>query len=568
MERRIFGTPVVSGLAVAPVEPFGTVSFEETPDNGTFGIEENLKRFRDAADATEREIRSSVPSTAGSPEADIADVHVMMLRDPEFVGGIEREIRSGTCAENAVVRTARSIAEQFRSIPDPYLSERSSDIEDVGFRLLCAIRGKAPFDVSWDTPRIVVANDLLPSQVAAIDPSVVAGIAAERCGATGHAAILAGAKGIPMITGIAGLTGMVRKGDVAIIDGSRGELVIDPGEATIEAVSRTRIAEIVWERDEISAPVVTKDGCKIRLMANIGCPEEVQAALKRGAEGVGLFRTEFLFLGRNVPPSEDDHVAAYMAALAATSPHTVVIRTLDAGGDKEIPFLGNGREDNPFLGLRAIRLCLARQEVFRTQLRALLRSAPSGHLWAMFPMITDLSELVAAKALLEECACALEREGVPFAFPEKIGAMVEVPSSALLAHSLAKEASFLSVGTNDLTQYTLACDRGNSDVAHLSSPFHPAVLRLLAMIASAATSAGIPADVCGEMGGDPLATPLLLGMGFRELSMSAPRIPSVRKTIRSLDMSECAVLAEHVLTMTSRTEVESELRAFADRPSA
>jgi phosphotransferase system enzyme I (PtsI) len=549
---------------MARIRILRTVAFTERENDGICDVEENLRKLHEGLSRT-AEMMEKLPAAPGSAERELAETRLMMLRDPLFLEEMERTIRSGLCAENAVVRTARSFAEQLRAIPDPYLSERSADIEDVGRRLLYSLTGENTEEPpSGDIPVIVVAKELLPSQVSGFDPSHVAGIAAERCGVAGHAAILAGMKGIPMITDVIGLTELAREGEEAILDGSAGDLVFDPEPRTAAAYAARRRSFLDADNEPTdSGPVVTKDGQAVHAYGNIGRPEETAETLAKGGRGIGLFRTEFLFLDRDVPPSEEEHMNAYSSVLAAMSPNPVIIRTLDAGGDKEIPFLKGRREDNPFLGLRAIRLCLARPGVFRTQLRALLRSAPSGKLWIMLPMVTDVSELVAAKALLSECAAELESEGKDFALPEKTGVMIEVPSAALMADVLAEEADFFSIGTNDLTQYTLASDRGNADVAQLYSPFHPAVLRLLASVAKAAAHRGIPAGICGEMAGDPLATPLLLGLGFRELSMSPARIPLIRRTIRTMDAAKCALLAERVLAMGNRTDVIAELKRAA-----
>ncbi len=565
MERRFSGTPVVPGVGMARIRILRTVAFTERENDGICDVEENLRKLHEGLSRT-AETMEKLPAAPGSAERELAETRLMMLRDPLFLEEMERTIRSGRSAENAVVSAARSFAEQLRAIPDPYLSERSADIEDVGRQLFCALTGEnAEEDPSVEIPVIVVAKELLPSQVSGFDPPHVAGIAAECCGVAGHAAILAGMKGIPLIVGIAGLTELAREGEEAILDGSAGDLVLDPEQRTAAAYAARRRSFLDADNEPTdSDPLVTKDGQAVHAYGNIGRPEETAETLAKGGRGIGLFRTEFLFLDRDVPPSEEEHMNAYSSVLAAMSPNPVIIRTLDAGGDKEIPFLKGRREDNPFLGLRAIRLCLARPGVFRTQLRALLRSAPSGRLWIMLPMVTDVSELVAAKALLSECAAELESEGKDFALPEKTGVMIEVPSAALMADVLAEEADFFSIGTNDLTQYTLASDRGNADVAQLYSPFHPAVLRLLASVAKAAAHRGIPAGICGEMAGDPLATPLLLGLGFRELSMSPARIPLIRRTIRTMDAAECALLAERVLALGNLTDVIAELKRAAD----
>ena len=561
MERRFSGTPVVPGVGMARIRILRTIAFTERENDGICDVEENLRKLHEGLSRT-AEAMQRLPFAPGSADGELAATRLMMLRDPLFLEEMERTIRSGECAENAVVRAARSFAEQLRAIPDPYLSERSADIEDVGRQLFYTLTGEnAEESPSAEAPSILVTKELLPSQVSGFDPSYVAGIAAEFCGVAGHAAILAGMKGIPLIAGVIGLTELAREGEEAILDGSAGDLILDPREQTRRTYSARQLAFVATGRDAAdSDPVVTKDGQTIHVYGNIGRPEEAAETLAKGGDGIGLFRTEFLLLDRDVPPSEEEHVNAYSSVLAAMSPNPVIIRTLDAGGDKEIPFLKGRREDNPFLGLRAIRLCLARPDVFRTQLRALLRSAPSGKLWIMLPMVTDVSELVAAKALLSECAAELESEGKDFALPEKTGVMIEVPSAALMADVLAEEADFFSLGTNDLTQYTLASDRGNADVAQLYSPFHPAVLRLLASVAKASAHRGIPAGICGEMAGDPLATPLLLGLGFRELSMSPSRIPLIRRTIRTMDAAECALLAERVLAKRSRTDVIAELK--------
>jgi phosphotransferase system enzyme I (PtsI) len=445
----------------------------------------------------------------------------------------------------------------FEAMDDPYLAARGADVQDVADRLRRnLLGGDAP---RLDHPSIVVAPDLTPSQTASLDRTRILGLATDAGSVTSHTAILARALGIPAVVGLGDLTGRVQTGDELGLDGESGAVVVQPtGEQ--KALLVTRAAALRQDRLRLESlrdlPAETVDGRRITLAANIGSPEDIDAALDVGAEGVGLFRTEFLFAGRPQAPTEDEQVTAYRAVLARMAPHFVVIRTLDIGGDKPLPYLPPESETNPILGQRGVRYTLAHDDVFRTQLRALLRASGAGNLGIMLPMVGAPDQIETVREMLSELQAEVGGAA-------QLGIMVEVPAAALLAGTLARRAAFFSVGTNDLVQYTLAVDRTNEQVGALYQPLHPAVLRLLHMTVEGAHVAGKWAGVCGEMAGDSLAVPLLVGLGFDELSMTPARVPAVKEMIRELSAGACRDLVNRALQCESAGEVERLVREVA-----
>lgn len=481
----------------------------------------------------------------GANEAAIFDAHRMMLEDPEFRSAIDTRIREeGAGAEAALQDTADQYIALFDAIDDEYLKARAGDVRDIASRLLRLLASGAPDTAalpnqstcSLSGQTILIAEELSPSDTVSLDPAGVAGIATVRGGATSHASILAKSLGIPAVAGAADLLQQARFEDTVIIDGDAGIAILRPSPETIalyedrQEEQRRILRELESQKGQ---PSVTLDGCAIELCGNIGSPSDVQAVLENGGEGVGLFRTEFLFMERSRPPTEDEQYDAYRQVAEAFGEKPVTVRTLDAGGDKELPYLDLPEEDNPFLGLRAIRLCLAHPDLFETQIRAILRAGVHGNLRMMLPMVNTVDEVRQAKAIIEKVKDDLEREGISFCADVPLGIMIETPAAALHADALAREVDFFSIGTNDLIQYTLACDRGNPDTASLYTPYHPAVLSLVYAAIQSANRAGIPVGMCGEAASDEKLLPVFLAMGLDSFSTDAGSILRTRYAIRS-----------------------------------
>ncbi|CAM3961072.1 phosphoenolpyruvate--protein phosphotransferase [Alicyclobacillus pomorum] len=527
-----------------------------------------VNRFQAAVAETKRQIeqvRASVERDIGEEEAKVFDAHLSFLADPAYVGEIERKIQSERLnAEAACQDVTDQTREMLASLPNEYLQARADDIRDVGQRLVqCLMGGTGQTDVSgWDTHTILVADELMPSDLSALPKNVV-GLITAKGSKTAHTAIMARTLGLPAVYGLGDAIHEISEDEAVILNGDAGTVVVHPMEedvqAAMEAAAR-RGEELRRAREAAQQPAETTDGVRIDVFANIGGLQDLDAALANGADGVGLFRTEFLYLENDHWPTEEEQYEVYRKALEAFGTRPVVIRTLDIGGDKALPYAALPSEENPFLGLRAIRYCLQQVDVFRTQLRALLRASAHGTLWIMFPMVETLDELRAARKHLEECRQQLANEGYAMAEHIPVGIMVETPAAAVTADILAKEADFFSIGTNDLTQYTLAADRGNADVANLYQPSHPAVLRLIHQTCKAAQAAGIPVGMCGEFAGDPEFTELLVGLGLQELSMSASFIPSVKGKVKATERAAAARLADEVVKLSSPEEVRAYLQ--------
>lgn len=502
--------------------------------------EEKLRLEKAVEDSKEQvsRIRDKVEAEVGAEEAMVFESHLMLLDDPEFTGAaIENVAKNKISAENAVQELIDMYAAIFASIDDEYLRERMADVKDVGRRLLNNLCGSAEDELS-DLPEntIVVAHDLTPSDTAQLDKSKVVAFLTDIGGKTSHSAIMARTLEIPAVVGMADITCSVSSGDLVIVDGVKGEVRINPD---AETLSRYRAIKEAYEDEKeqlkslIGKNVIDKNGRHIEIAANIGSPEDVSKVLENGADGIGLFRTEFLYMDRESMPDEDEQYDAYKTVLEKMENKPVVIRTLDIGGDKRLKYLEMPDELNPFLGYRATRLCLDRPEIFKIQLRALLRASVYGNLKIMFPMISSLREFIAAKGILDECRNELKAEGVSFSEDIEVGIMVEIPSAALTADELAKHVDFFSIGTNDLIQYTIAADRMNEKVSYLYEPMHPAVLKLIRMTIEEAHKAGKWCGMCGEMASDESAIPTLLEYGLDEFSMSASSILSAKKIILS-----------------------------------
>ncbi|WMW64924.1 phosphoenolpyruvate--protein phosphotransferase [Nitratidesulfovibrio liaohensis] len=562
------GVPASPGIAVGPAV-WHRPAFDAPPPDLVAGDPASEAARLDAAlDAARRELAALERRTAamaGKQESEIFVMHRLLLDDATIAGDARQRIAERhEPAEAAWYAVIDQAAESFRQLPEGYMRERAADLVDVGARVLRLLTGAPPSGPRLDRPSVLLATDLGPSDMAHLDPALVLGIVTAQGGATSHAAILARSMGIPAVAGAGALAANVADGVTVALDGTTGEVWIAPAPDVLSSIESRRASWLAARQAALAGaarPAVTVDGRHLHVHANIGTPADAAPALLNGAEGVGLFRTEFLFLDRADAPDEEEQRAAYVAAAAAMPGLPVVVRTLDIGGDKPVPYLGDfaAGEDNPFLGLRGIRFCLARRELFLPQLRALLRAAAEHPLRVMFPMVAHPGELAAAKALLEEARAALAAQGLPHG-PVEVGIMVEVPAAVALADQLARESAFFSIGTNDLAQYVMAADRGNAAVADLSDALHPAVLRMVRDTVAAGNAAGIPVAMCGELAGSAEAIPLLVGLGLDELSMNGPAIPRAKDVVRGCDMAACARLAERALELPDAAAVRRLLR--------
>jgi phosphotransferase system enzyme I (PtsI) len=572
---------VLTGLGVSPGIAIGRAVCIETRAVEVYRIplaaEEiagEVERFREAIHHAREEIhrtRDKVRGDLAEELGAIFEAHSLFLDDPGFIGAIVRRIREEHVnAEWAVHRTAEELVEQFETIEDEYLRERREDLRDVAHQVLRSLQGISHHDLSEIKGEVVVvADELTPSYALRLGRAGVLGFAIASGGPTSHTAIIARSLHLPAIAGLPDLGERVTDDDPMILDGDGGAVVLHPDEAAI-AEYRARQRALVL-REEASAatrglPACTADGMAVHLMANIDLPEEIDEALRFGATGVGLYRSEFLYIEASPRlPDEEEHLALYRRLAEAAAPHPAIIRTYDLGGRKMAAELLHTREENPVLGLRGIRLTLALPHLFRTQVRALYRAASYGDLWVMAPMVSTLDEVRRLRAFCDEVACELERDGIPFARDLKLGIMIEVPGAALIADRLAREVDFFSIGTNDLIQYSLAVDRNNEHVANLYQPLHPALLRMLSWVAEAAREAGIEVSVCGEMASEPRLAALLLGLGLKRLSMSPRSIPAIKTLLRELSAADLEVLARDCLGLGTAAEVEGRLAAFLAR---
>jgi len=578
------GTSILVGIAASPGIAIGRCWSVDrrrvrTPKRrlGPDEVDQELARLRTALEVSDlqlAEVKEKVERKDGSPgtaeHTAIIDMHRMMLKDEMLVLEAQRLVREERLnAEWAVKRAVRKIKSAFHEQADEYFKERRADVDYVGERIIKNLLGQAP-DVDEVPPEgaIIVAHDLSPADTALLlHERKVAAFVTDAGAKTSHTAIVARALEVPAVVGVGKITNLVDRGDWIVVDGSRGVVVINPtpGERSDyeDARARYRAAEeeLLRTRD---LPARTQDDVTVRVAGNIEFAEEVPSLLSHGGEAVGLYRTEFLFLGRNDLPSEEEHFQNYKRILEALAPRPVTIRTFDLGGDK-LPAGIRIPAENPALGLRAIRYCLRQPDMFRSQLRALLRAAPYGNLKIMFPMISGVAELRAARRALEEVRAELEREGVAVRRDIPVGIMIELPSAAMIADRLARECDFFSIGTNDLIQYTIGIDRQNKDVAYLYKPLHLAVLRMLDIICTAARAAGIPVSMCGEMAGEPVNALVLVGLGVSELSMNGPSIPLVKRVIRAAKASDGRSLVARLLALTTADDIEREVKAEMSR---
>jgi phosphotransferase system enzyme I (PtsI) len=556
------GIAASSGIAIAKayrlVEPDLTFT-KKSIDNDTVEID----RFRAALNQSKVElegIRDKAKVELGADKAAIFEAHLLVLSDPELVSPIEDKIKTDKVnAEFALKETADMFVAMFESMDNEYMKERAADIRDVTKRVLSHLLGVQIVNPSMISEEvIIVAEDLTPSDTAQLNRQFVKGFTTDIGGRTSHSAIMARSMEIPAVVGTKTATEEIKNGDLVIVDGLNGQVYINP---TAEEVDRFKSEHAAFEAQKaewaklVNEQTVTSDGHHVELAANIGTPKDLKGVINNGGEAVGLYRTEFLYMGRDQLPTEEEQFESYKAVLEGMDGKPVVVRTLDIGGDKELPYLNLPKEMNPFLGFRAIRLCLEEQGMFRTQLRALLRASVYGNLKIMFPMIATLSEFRQGKAILEEERQKLQAEGVAVSEKIELGIMVEIPSTAVIADQFAKEVDFFSIGTNDLIQYTMAADRMNERVSYLYQPYNPAILRLVKMVIDAAHKEGKWTGMCGEMAGDEQAIPVLLGLGLDEFSMSATSILKARSQIRNLSKADMEKLASEVLQMSTTEEV-------------
>lgn len=565
------GTNVSSGIGIGNaviVEEKELVIRREAVADAAAEVE----RFKGALDTTLKkteELAADLATRVGEKEAEIMQGHMMLLMDPMLTGEIETAITGESiCAEYAIEQVCTTYADMFASMDDELMQQRATDMRDIKERMQRELLGLESVDIAaLPAGTILVAKDLTPSMTAGIRPENVAGIVTELGGKTSHSAILARALEIPAVVAVPDLMSQVENGHVIVLDGSEGIVYVDPDQAVVDEFSAKR-EKFLKEKKEleqyIGKPTVTKDGVHIELVANIGKPEDLEKVLQYDGEGVGLFRTEFLFMDRTAMPTEEEQFEAYKAVAEGLKGKPVIIRTLDIGGDKEIPYMGLTRDENPFLGYRAIRFCLDRKDdVYRPQLRALLRASAYGNIKIMVPMVTCIEELREAKALIEEIKKELDENNIPYKKDIEVGIMVETAAASLMADVFAKEAAFFSIGTNDLTQYTMSVDRGNDKVSYLYSTFNPAVLRSIKRIITCGREAGIMVGMCGEAASDPLMIPLLLAFGLNEFSMSASAILFSRKLITGYSVEELQAVADKAMSFATAAEVEAYMKAFA-----
>ena len=529
-----------------------------------------IKRYDDAVAAfTEKThaMAEAMKESVGEHNAEILEGHILLLTDPGMDEITKGAIMSGTCAEAAFESTCDMFAGMFQMADDELTRQRATDIGDIKVRMLKILTGTPDMNIS-EVPAgtILVAEDLTPSMTAGIVKENVAGIITAVGGKTSHSAILARALEIPAVLSVDGIVDMVSDGMTAVVDGCDGICILDPSQEEVDEYQAKRekylsdkaLLEVYRGKD-----TVTADGVKVHLYGNIGNPEDAKQVAACDGEGVGLFRTEFLFMGASELPSEEEQFQAYKAAAETMEGREVIIRTLDVGGDKDIPYLGLEKEDNPFLGFRAVRYCLQNKDSYRVQLRALLRASAFGDIKIMVPLVTCVDEIRSVKALVKELMVELDAENIAYNKDIQVGAMIETPAASLIAELLAKEADFFSIGTNDLTQYTMAVDRGNAKVAYLYSSYNPAVLRSMKNIIEAANAAGIMVGMCGEAAADPLLIPLLISFGLGEFSVSATSVLATRGTIAKWSKAEADELAAKALSLATETEVAELLKANA-----
>ncbi len=574
-ERTIPGLPASGGVARGKLFVLGRPDPVTPPEYaiGESEVPAEQERFQQAVIATRGQlgaIQERLRRTLGSKDAELFDAQLLFLDDPTVLSQVNRLIAERRCnAETAFAEITRGYLEAFQAMEDPFMRERGVDVRDVAERVLHTLLGRdhAASLADIREPCILVAHDLTPSQTALLDRSLVLGFATDQGGLTSHTAILARALNLPAVTGLIDASRRVRPGAAALLDGFEGVLIVEPTEATLYrygAIECRQQRRRDLLRQGVDEPAITLDGHALTLSANIESADETAEVKAEGAQGVGLFRTEYLFLRGHTLPTEEEQFQAYDRIARELHPQPVIIRTLDLGGDKVSRLWPAHSEENPFMGWRAIRICLQERDMFRAQLRAILRASPAGNVKLMYPMISGVDELMLANEVLDQCRNELIVEGRAFDFNLEVGAMIEIPSAAMTAEAIAEHVDFFSIGTNDLIQYSLAVDRTNPKVANLYDPTHPGVLRLMHRTIEAGRAAGLWVGVCGEMAGDPLYTPLLLGLGAQELSAAPSRVPAVKHLIRRLTLSAARELSEFALQCKDSHEIARRTRALAE----
>ena len=552
---------------IAGSEGIGVVIIEEHEINienkKVTDTDNEIKRLQDAIEKfveITNQMAEKMDVTVGKKDADILRGHIQMLQDPMIEEQISTLlVAEKITAEMAVDQVLEQTAEMFAQIPDELLQQRATDFRDIKTRMIKILLGIEEVDISQvPANTVLVARDLTPSMTAGINPDNIAGILTEVGGRTSHSAILARAMEIPAVLSIEGICSIVKNGDVVAIDGTSGEAIVNPDEDTVKEYEQ-KLADYKKEKallaEYAGKPSVTKDGTKVELVCNIGKPEDAKKAVECDGEGIGLFRTEFLFMDRDSVPTEEEQFEAYKSVAETMKGKPVIIRTLDIGGDKAIPYLGLEEEENPFLGFRAIRYCLQRTDLYKTQLRALVRASAFGKIKIMVPLVTCVDELRSVKAMVADIMKELDGEGIAYNKNLEIGVMMETSAACMIADILAKEAAFFSIGTNDLTGYTMAVDRGNAKVAYLYSTYQPAVLRSIKRIIECGKKEGIMVGMCGEAAADSKLIPLLLAFGLDEFSVSATSVLKTRKTISNCTVEECKALADKVMQCNTEEEV-------------
>jgi phosphotransferase system enzyme I (PtsI) len=575
---------VLQGIGVSSGIAIGRAVYVETRAAEVYrftlpeeGVEAEVKRFHSALEHARQElqrIRTRTDESLGNDLAAIFDAHQLLLSDRSFLGRIEERIRGAKVnAEWAVHKIAEELDDLFANIDDPYLRERSEDLTDVSRHLLRSLQGISHHEMAEIRgDAVIVADDLTPSDAVRLGREHVRGFVMESGGRTSHTAIIARSLHLPAVAGVTGVSSLLMDEAPIIIDGEAGTVILHP---TPEVLAEHRARQLEIERRDQALlatrelDTVTRDGVRILLMANIDLPEEADEIRMFGTAGVGLYRSEFLYIEKSPQmPTEEEHLAIYRRLVEAAAPHPAIIRTYDLGGRKLAREVMATHEDNPVLGLRGIRLTLARPDVFKTQLRGLLRAGLYGNLWIMLPLVSTLDELRRYRAFAGDVMAELDREGVPFRRDVRLGAMIEVPAAAMIADLIAREVDFFSIGTNDLIQYSLAVDRNNEHVAYLYQPLHPAILRMLRFVVDSARQAGIEVSLCGEMASDLRYAPLLVGMGLRRLSMSPRMVPAIKERIRDLSAVDLETLAEQCLSFRTAAEVQQHLESFLEQAFA
>ena len=565
--KSISGIPASYGIAIGPAFVFDRTEIIIE----TYSIKDpkaELSRFEDAQEQTSQQLDVAYQVTkedCGEEAAEIFNAQKLMLNDPELISTVRTRVEKELInIESVLYESAESYAQQLEAIDDEYLSARALDIRDVSSRCLRNLLGliDSP-SANLKTPSIIVAQDLTPSDTVLLDKDFVLGFCTAEGGSTSHTAILARGLGIPAVVGAGPDIISIQNGQDLVIDGDAGEVIIEPKPDAIKAFKKRQrhFLKIQAEAESIThQPAITNDGHQVEVVANIGNVDGVEAALDAGAEGVGLLRSEFLYLERSTLPTEEEQYQKYKTIADAFKGKPVILRTLDVGGDKDIPYIDMPAEDNPFLGVRAIRLCLSRPELFKPQLRAALRAGFGNNLKLMFPMVATVADVKDTRAVLEECREELKEEGYDVADEMDIGIMIEIPSAAIMADQLSEVVDFFSIGTNDLSQYTLAADRTNAQVAQIASGFQPAVFRLIKGVIDAAHANGKWVGLCGEMAGELLAIPILLGLGLDEFSMNPPAIPFAKRLIRSISFEHAKEVAEKALNLQSDGEIREYIQ--------